>query len=394
MVIWGKREQKKDRDSILTDYGKRRLLTYADSFQELADSLTITYEQDGKDRQQIWDCQRLLEKQQVICKNMTEVSKILAGMATEVFRANSLPEKPAQKIIRFLRAERIHVSDLFLLYGDKSQRASLGIKMYTDKSGGVRVKEVADMLSVIMDQCLLPAPTAGYLVEREEKYFFFIEEPEFMVMPGYARATREGEKISGDNYSMIESVEGQMTVLLSDGMGSGEKACRDSEKVLDLMEKMIEAGYDTGTAIRLVNSALSVSEENNMSTLDVCSLDLYSGMCCFQKAGAATTFLKSNTYVEQISMNTLPLGVLQDMETEGITRELIENDYIIMVTDGVTDALALSGYEDMLGIYLEDLKESNPGEIAAKVLQFALRHSNGRITDDMTVVVLGIFRTR
>ena len=105
MVIWGKKKKKKDRDSILTDYGKRRLLTYAESFQELADSLTITYEQDGKDRQQIWDCQRLLEKQQVICKNMTEVSKILAGMATEVFRANSLPEKPAQKIIRLLKPD-------------------------------------------------------------------------------------------------------------------------------------------------------------------------------------------------------------------------------------------------------------------------------------------------
>ena len=65
-----------------------------------------------------------------------------------------------------------------------------------------------------------------------------------------------------------------------------------------------------------------------------------------------------------------------------------------MVTDGIIDALSVGGYEDMLGSYLEDLTETNPGEIARKVLQLALRCSNGRIMDDMTVVVLGVFQRR
>ena len=131
-----------------------------------------------------------------------------------------------------------------------------------------------------------------------------------------------------------------------------------------------------------------------MSTLDVCSVDLYSGMCEFRKVGAATTFLKSNTYVEQIAMNSLPLGVMQNREVEVVRRELIENDYVIMVTDGVTESLAMVGYEDMLGSYLEEMQETNPGEMARKILQLALRYSGGRILDDMTVVVLGIFRGR
>ena len=178
-------------------------------------------------------------------------------------------------------------------------------------------------------------------------------------------------------------------------MGCGEKACEDSEAVLDLMEKMLEAGYDVDTALRLVNSTLAVSEDKyNMSTLDVCNIDLYTGMCSFRKMGAAATYLKSNSYVEEIRKNTLPLGIFQNSDAETVTRELIENDYIIMVTDGITDALALVGYEEMLGSYLEDLQETNPGEMAKKILQLALRYSNGRVLDDMTVVVLGIFRVR
>ena len=398
MVIWGKREYGKDRDSVLADYGKRKLLTYADSFQELADSMLVTYEGTGENRQEILARKRLSQKQEVICKNMSEVSKILADMAAEVFRIRPLPERQYKRIQQLLRYERVQVTDLFYLYDsdeeEAKERLTLGVRMRTDKQGGIRTGEVGDMLSVILDERLIPAPTADYLVEREEKYFFFVQEPVFMVMPGYAKAIREGERISGDSYSLVESVDGKLTVLLSDGMGSGEKAARDSEKVLDLMEKMLEAGYPLPTAMRLVNSALETCEEGNMSTLDVCSLDLYSGMCDFMKAGAATTFLKSYSYVEKISMNTLPLGILQCEEPEKIGRELIENDYIIMVTDGVTEALAMSGYEDMLCSYLGELQERNPGELASKILQFALRHSNGHIMDDMTVVVLGIFQAR
>ena len=67
-----------------------------------------------------------------------------------------------------------------------------------------------------------------------------------------------------------------MTILLSDGTGSGEKACADSGKVLDLMEKMLEAGFGMETAINMVNSAvLSRGEQSNHPTLDICSLDSF-----------------------------------------------------------------------------------------------------------------------
>lgn len=400
VVILGNKENQKNREAVLTDYSRRRLLTYADSFRELADSLDFCYEEVGEDRQLILEKKRLWEKQQVICRNMTEVSKILTGMAGEVFQFRGLSDRQYKKVVQALRMERIFVSDVFLVHMTDSSTnggapPTIGVRMYTDRCTGIRASDVADMISVLLDHALLPSATCPHMVDTEEKYYFFVEEPVFMVMPGYAKATRENECVSGDNYSLIESVKGRLTVLLSDGMGSGEKACQDSERVLDLMEKMMEAGYDVSSAVSLVNSTLTISEEGpNMSTLDVCSVDLYSGMCQFRKVGAATTFLKSNTYVEQITMNTLPLGVFQKLDTEAVTRELIENDYIIMVTDGIIDALAVGGYEDMLGSYLEDLQETNPTEIAGKVLQLALRCSNGRIMDDMTVVVLGVFRAR
>lgn len=193
-----------------------------------------------------------------------------------------------------------------------------------------------------------------------------------------------------------------MTVLLSDGMGCGEEACADSSQVLDMMEKMMEAGFETNMAAEMVNGALLAagdrSGRRNMSTLDICSLNLYQGLCIFRKIGAAASFLKSNSYVEQISMPGLPLGILscgreedQGIQHQSVSRELIDNDYIIMVSDGVLDALQESGYENAMVHYLESMQEQHPEEMAGSLLQFVLRCSQGRIADDMTVLVLGVF---
>lgn len=399
-MIMNSKDRQAGREAVLTDYSRNRLLTYADSFKELADSLDFDFNGEGEDRQQILERKRLWEKQQMLCENLTGMSNILSQMAAEVFHFESLPERQKKRIIHALRGEKIVVEDIFYINGPEQENgqfpgSSLGVHMWTEKGSGYTAGDVADMLSVLLDSRLLPGVTSPYRVDKEKRFFLFVEEPSFMVLPGYAKATRENEEVSGDNYSIVESVKGQFTLLLSDGMGSGEKAARDSEKVLDIMEKLLEAGYDITSAISLLNCSLSMAEEEqNMSTLDVCSLNLYTGMCRFRKVGAAATFLKSNSYVEKISMNTLPLGIFQNLDTQVVSRELIENDYIILVTDGVIESLAAGGYEEMLCSYIEDMQETNPGVMAKRILQLALRCSGGRIMDDMTVVVLGVFNAR
>ena len=168
-----------------------------------------------------------------------------------------------------------------------------------------------------------------------------------------------------------------MTMLLSDGMGSGEKACADSEEVLDLMERMIEAGYNPKSAARLINTAFLTGEEaQNMSTLDICDLNLYNGVCEFTKIGAAASYLKRDYRVEKIENNTLPLGTLKEPEQESISRQLCDGDYIIMVSDGITDALEGDGMGNDLRTILGGLHQENPREMAEALLQIVL-HKTG-----------------
>ena len=93
-------------------------------------------------------------------------------------------------------------------------------------------------------------------------------------------------------------------------------------------------------------------------------------------------------------MNRLPMGIFFRSGDDMVSRELMDNDFLIMVTDGVLDAFSAGEYEDMWCQYIRDMKECSPAEVAQRILQFALRCSGGHIKDDMTILVLEVFQGR
>ena len=58
---------------------------------------------------------------------------------------------------------------------------------------------------------------------------------------------------------------------VSDGMGSGKQAQAESTLVVDLLEKLLEAGFSRESALKLMNSAMVISAgEESYSTVDFC----------------------------------------------------------------------------------------------------------------------------
>ena len=403
-------------EKIFGEYGKRKLLMYADSFLNLAESFEDTNymgasamapeahteshrtdreQQEPKGREQRLRERAFRESIQALKDNLSEVSLILQEVAEETAVCLEIPERLKKKIIRLFGKEKINIKDIYYIEEGSTGKVVLSVTMCSHAPGGCMARDAADMLSVIMDKRLNLSGQSPYLVDEEEKTFFFLEDPPFMVLTGYARAVREQEKVSGDNYSIMELDCGKLVALLSDGMGSGEKACQESRAVIERMETLLEAGHSLNSAVNIVNNTLlAAGEPANMSTLDVCSLDLYTGKCEFRKLGAAASFIKSNVYVEPIIMNRLPLGIFFRNEDEYISRELMDNDYLIMVTDGVLDAFSTGDYEALLGQYISDMRDCSPAEIAQRILQFALKCSGGHIRDDMTILVLEVFQSR
>ena len=56
-------------------------------------------------------------------------------------------------------------------------------------------------------------------------------------------------------------------LCLSDGMGSGIEAFKESEIVVELLEQFLESGFSQETAARMVNSALLLKGREGMFLL-------------------------------------------------------------------------------------------------------------------------------
>ncbi len=375
------------------DLPGQRLYGYAESFQELARS----FAKEGvtnptEDRQQLLEQRRLAENRQILCSNFAEMAQIIRNTAREVLCYKPLEEKRRRILVHALRSEGIYAENLcYTPMG--SARDGIGMTLYTRKRDGRNADEVADMLSVLLRKQLRLSVTSPSRVDEKKKSFIFVEEAGFMALTGFAKVVKENETVSGDNYSLLESERGRMTVLLSDGTGSGEAACADSTLVLDLMEKMLEAGYRTQTAVNLVNSVIfSRGDYEGHPTLDICELDLYDGNCVFSKIGGTSSFLKRGFAAEAVSGANLPLGIFQNVELSPIQKKLEDGDYLIMMTDGVLDALKANDYEAVMTDIIAGMTEKNPRELAEKLLHLVICLSEGRIQDDMTIVVTGVWR--
>ena len=392
--------------TIIPEYGRQRLLSYAESFRDLADLFegeeeTPDSDETGMivDRQDYLWQRKLQENQELLAEHLKETAHIMAEVAKETCLYRPMGERRFRQMSRILRESGISLKNFFEMeHEDGHTEISLTMKYMGDKymklgeSEQISVDDVADFISVAMNVRLCAAKNSPMYLTRNYNTYYFQEEPTYHLLTGVAKAVKEAEKISGDNYSFYEADTGKMMILLSDGMGSGEKACEDSRRVIEIMESFLTAGFRMESAIQMINGALSAAgSEQNMSTLDLCDINLYTGECEFVKVGAACTYIKRGNLVDRLSAQNLPLGVFGQMEVESISRTLQNGDYIIMLSDGITDALSQGIGEEVLPEIIGRMEYAGPGEIANQILAYCIKQSNGQIRDDMTVLVTGIW---
>ena len=127
----------------------------------------------------------------------------------------------------------------------------------------------------------------------------------------------------------------------------------------------------------------------NLTTLDICAINLITGDAEFIKAGAAASFIRRGRKVEEISSDTLPLGSMEELSpvTQGV--KLVDGDMIIMMSDGITDVIG-NGDTSKLKEILLRINTRNPKELSDVLLQYAINCQGGRIRDDMTILVCSI----
>lgn len=170
------------------------------------------------------------------------------------------------------------------------------------------------------------------------------------------------------------------------------QAQAESTLVVDLLEKLLEAGFSRESALKLMNSAMVISAgEESYSTVDFATIDMYTGELELAKTGAAPSFIKSGKKVSVIENESLPAGVDAAQESKHSKNTLQSGDFLVMVTDGVLEYLHVKDRQGKLMDIIAGVKSDNAGVMAQEILDRVLLDTGGYAMDDMTVVAIGIW---
>lgn len=335
---------------------------------------------------------KMAESREAMANQMLEIAGALKGFATELEEIAEVPLEVKRRVLFALRSLGIHVKNLSF---KTDRRGNLEICFVAKARGNACVtkKDVALALEHVLEVRMTPGRYVRNVIPKEYEAVAFVQDVNFKTLTGLARVAKKGETVSGDNFSFMELSTGELVMVLSDGMGSGKRACRDSENLVEVLESLVEAGFQKESALRLMNTLFVMSYEGKkFTTLDMTAIDLYSGKCEVVKNGAAATFIKRKNEVETIFSKTLPIGIDMEAEPESTETLLADGDMVVMVSDGIIDAFPGDEKEFYVENILQNLDSNNPSEVANSVLMQALSRNAKEASDDMSVLVAGVWK--
>ena len=334
---------------------------------------------------------RFLESRDTVMVQFRELASILEEFAHQMEQASDITGVKGEAVKRIFRQHHMLVENLLLLEHENRQREAY-LTVRTTNGKCVTAREAAEILGNAMGNKGWYAPKdTRTLVTRQTATIHFAEAGRYRMMYGAARLPREGESFSGDNFTYSEEAPGQVIMSISDGMGSGEQACQESRRVVELAQQLLETGFSARAALKMVNTVLMLTgAEQHPATIDLCCVDLHTGVLEAMKLGAVATFILSGNGVEILEAGEVPAGVLKDVEPVLLSRKLWDGDRVIMVTDGVLEAFPVVDKEGSLREFIEGMKVHSVQEMADDILQFACQEELPR--DDMMVLVGGMWR--
>ncbi|MEE0773162.1 MAG: SpoIIE family protein phosphatase [Anaerovoracaceae bacterium] len=297
---------------------------------------------------------------------------------------------------------------IYLLAGKKENAEDTaggrGERLMKEKAA--HMQELAELYSTYMDS---RSVLAGQFNVTKQ----IIDDIRWQVSrQGRRAAARENEKydvdiaisqcaasggINGDCCGW-QDIGGNRTVMvISDGMGKGKKAAAESLMVTKTIMSLLQSGVTIDLALKMINTIMLMKDdEDSYATLDMVIVDRHSGNAKFYKIGAAPTLIRRKSNVEEVKLSAVPLGIVNGLKVSYVETDLKRGDWIIMMSDGVSDGgegRGKSGGRGFLGRIKDTaacIRSTDPQTMCDLLMDKAADSYIGKERDDLTVMVAHI----
>lgn len=333
--------------------------------------------------------ERMEQSRFMIANYIKSVSNSLDKMYTD-FKKEAVINNDLQKVITKSLAKKDIEYKSLMCYTDCNGRSKIKITM--DSCGGSQIcnKAIVPIINELLSRPMCIGQESCKIDPKSNECSVVLEEvAKYSVISYGGMMAKSGEDSIGDTYSFNKTKGGNYITIISDGMGSGPEAGKESSATVELVEKFMESGFDINTTVNMINSVMGIKFEENekFATLDLNYIDAYEGKASFVKIGAATSFILRGKKIISIESNLPPFGLVDELEIEPTEIALKNGDIIISLSDGILDI-----NKDKIGDFrwLESVlidAPRNPKEMVSYILEKAKDVSGRIIKDDMTVVV-------
>ena len=323
---------------------------------------------------------RFSESQQLMFEHMGIMEEMTAncGERLDVRYSEAVSRQVRSKLGR----SGIKARSVIAYYNSRNR---LHIELYF--SYAERPEETKRVRDLISDELGIPLTESDMTDSGKEVRLRLYERQEYSVEVYGASKSAEKNGENGDTSCCFTDGSGVTYVILSDGMGSGKEAAVQSRLVVRMFRKLITAGVDFTSAIKLINSImLTKSPAESFATLDVLRIDLDTCELTVIKSGASATLISHRGNVMKIASPTFPVGIYEHTDIFYKEYDFEEGDTVIMFSDGISENEYL--YIKELLLNGSDLKRT-VDEICLKSDVF----SQASRPDDVTVIGVKAIRS-
>lgn len=321
---------------------------------------------------------RVEQVRSVISEQFNGLSKMLERLGKDLSEKEKFDTVMAESAAAALKNLNIRAQEAICRI-DKFGRATVQIKAKNDPDTVINKMQIMKVLSLACEKDFdVPSVTRT----GSDLFISLSQHAAYRVNVGVHQICASGSSMCGDAYNFFADGRGHFIIVLSDGMGTGGRAAVDGAMACGLMARMLKGGFEYDCALQILNSSmLFKSTEESLATVDISSIDLFTGETEICKAGAAPTVVRRSGRTGKAEGTSLPVGILQDVKFDRASIRLKDRDILLMMSDGATG----SGI-DWIRNELEMWQDSNADDLAEKIARSARRRRNDSHEDDITVI--------
>lgn len=209
-----------------------------------------------------------------------------------------------------------------------------------------------------------------------------------LCVKGAVRRCAQDADACGDSALLTRLDDGRWLAAVSDGMGRGERAARESSAAISAISRLLGEGVPPQRAVDIANALLQMSGGDEMyATLDMALIDPESGRADMYKLGAPPSLLVSGQRTRMISASAPPCGILDSVCAAHRSVRLRPGDRLVLMSDGACDFSDASQAHMVRGLAAA-LAAREPGDAAESLI--ARMRTRFDLKDDAAVIVMDI----